>query len=304
MYEKEFQQIKGLIDQANNIALLSHKSPDGDTVGANLALQKALRYLGKNVQSFARDPIPLGLQFMPGSDEFRPDLKEHEFDLFIAIDCGASYMLKYDHIDFSKKTLINIDHHPSNEKFGQVNLVDDKAAATVSIIYFFLEYLGVPITRDIATCLLTGLYTDTGSFRHSNTTSLVLKIASNLIAKGADFKSIVKNQFHSNRVEQLRLWGRVLSRARINEKQATVSAVTEKDFEDLGAKPEDLGGVVDYLNSVPDSKFCVLLAEDQKGNIKGSFRTQEEQIDLSQIAGLFGGGGHKKAAGFTVPGKL
>lgn len=304
MYQQEFQQIKTLIDNAHSIAIISHKGPDGDTVGSNLALQKTLTSLGKNAVSFAKDPIPLSLDFLPGASAFRTDLNPEQFDLFIAIDCGASYMMKYDEVDFSGKTLINIDHHPSNENFGQINLVDPGAAAVATMIYFFIEFLGEKITRDIAICLLTGLYTDTGSFRHSNTDALTLKIASNLIAKGADFKKITKHQFHSNRVEQLRLWGRVLKRARLNDKGATVSAVMEKDFEDLDVKPEDLTGVIDYLNSVPESKFCILLAEDQKGNIKGSFRTQDNEIDLSQIAGLFGGGGHKKAAGFTVPGKL
>jgi len=288
---------------ASNIAIISHKGPDGDTTGSNLALKEALTQLNKNVTSFAKDPLPIGLQFLPGADTFLSEFNPHDFDLIIALDCGASYMMKFD-FDLKAKPLINIDHHPSNEHFGQVNLVDEKAAAVSEIMYFLIEYLGAKITPSIATCLLTGLYTDTGSFKHSNTNSLTLKIASNLIAKGADFKKIVKNQFHSNRVNQLRLWGRVLKRARLNEKGATVSAVMEKDFEDLNVKPEDLTGVIDYLNSIPDSKFCILLAEDQKGNIKGSFRTQDNEIDLSQIAGLFGGGGHKKAAGFTVPGKL
>ncbi len=308
-YENEFRQITGLIEKATNIAIISHKNPDGDTVGANLALMQALKSLGKNAISFAKDPIPLSTEFLPDASEIKSDLDPTQFDLFIALDCGAAYMMKYeiDHpqlLNRNSTTLINIDHHPSNEHFGDVNIVDPEAAATCAIIYFLIEFLGVKINRNMATCLLNGLYSDTGSFRHSNTDPLTLKIASNLVAKGADFKTIVKQQFHHNRINQLRLWGRVLSRARINEKGATVSAVMEKDFEELDANPEDLSGVIDYINSVPDSKFCILLAEDRRGNIKGSFRTQDDMIDLSKIAGLFGGGGHKKAAGFTIPGKL
>ncbi len=308
-YEQEFRQIKQLLEKATSIAIISHKGPDGDTIGASLALNQALTALGKNVVSFAKDPIPLSTVFLPGAEQVQTDLNPADFDLFIAVDCGAAYMMKYelDHpelLDHNKTTLINIDHHPSNEHFGSVNIVNPEATATVTIIFFLLEYLGTKITPDIATCLLNGLYSDTGSFKHSNTGPIAFKIASNLVAKGADFKRIVRHQFHYNRINQLRLWGRVLSRARFNEKGATVSAVTEQDFEDLDAKPEDLTGVIDYLNAVPESKFCILLAEDQCGNIKGSFRTQDDMIDLSKIAGLFGGGGHKKAAGFTIPGKL
>ena len=300
-YIQEFEQIKNLIQRSQNIAIISHKGPDGDTIGANLALRQALLNMGKNAISFARDPIPLNSSFLKGADEFRTDFNPDEFDMVIAVDCGASYMMKY---EFTHPYLVNIDHHPSNDSFGLINVVDPQMAATVAIVYFLLEYLGAQITKEIATCLMNGLYSDTGSFRHSNTNSLTLKIASNLVAKGADYNRIVKNQFHSNRVEQLKLWGRVLSRARLNDKAAAVSAVTEKDFDELNANAEDLSGVIDYLNTIPESKFCVLLAEDGNGNIKGSFRTQDEKIDLTQIAGLFGGGGHKKAAGFTIPGKL
>jgi len=308
-YLQEFAQIKELIARSSNIAIISHKGPDSDTIGASLALKMGLESIGKNVESFAKDPIPTNLQFLPKADTIKNAINPSSFDIIFAIDCGAAYMMKFEKdypeiLDPSKTILINIDHHPSNENFGVINIVDTTASATVSIIYFLLEYLGIQITRDIATCLLNGLYGDTGSFRHSNTNSLTLKIASNLTAKGADYKSIVKNQFHSNRINQLKLWGRVLSRARLNDKNATVSAVTENDFDDLNASPEDLSGVIDYLNSVPDSKFAILLAEDRKGNIKGSFRTQDDMIDLTQLAGMFGGGGHKKAAGFTIPGRL
>lgn len=306
---QEFAQIKELITKSHNVAIISHKSPDSDTVGASLALKLGLKSVGKNAESFAKDSIPANLQFLPEAATIKNTINPSLFDIIFAIDCGAAYMMKFekDHPEIlnpSKTILVNIDHHPSNENFGTINIVDTSSAATVSIIYFLLEHLGIQITRDIATCLLNGLYGDTGSFKHSNTDSLTLKIASNLIAKGADYKAIVKNQFHSNEINQLKLWGRVLSRARLNDKNATVSAVTENDFDDLSASPEDLSGIIDYLNSVPESRFAILLAEDRKGNIKGSFRTQDDMMDLSQLAGIFGGGGHKKAAGFTIPGKL
>ena len=139
---------------------------------------------------------------------------------------------------------------------------------------------------------------------HSNTNREVLEMAGDLISKGADHKKIVKALFNTTPVGQLKLWGRVMARAHVSKKHAVVSAITEKDFKECEAKPEDLSGVIDFLNAVPDSKLAILLAEDQEGNIKGSMRTQSEKIDLSKLAGIFGGGGHKKASGFTIPGRI
>ena len=144
----------------------------------------------------------------------------------------------------------------------------------------------------------------TGSFMHSNTSKEVLETAGELIARGAEQKKITKALFHTTPVSQLKLWGRILARAHVNDKGAVVSAVTEQDLEECNSKPEETTGAIDYLNAVEGSRLSILLAEDRKGNIKGSMRTQRDDIDLTRLAGLFGGGGHKKASGFTLPGKL
>ena len=129
-------------------------------------------------------------------------------------------------------------------------------------------------------------------------------MAGQLQSRGADFKTIVNKLFHTTPINQMKLWGRILNRARINKKNVVSSAVTKSDLQELGLTPKDISGVIDYLNSVPDSKFCVLLSEDLQGNVKGSLRTQRDDVDLSELTASFGGGGHKKAAGFTMPGTL
>ena len=305
---EQLQEIKNLLQAANRIVIISHRGPDGDTLGANLALKHALKQWGKEAISACADAPPEYSFMLNGIFEFVNDFDLANTDLVIAMDCGAHYLMKFDETKpelLEKKIpLINIDHHPSNDYFGTHNLVNPDAAACALILYDLLLQWGFTITRDMATALMMGLYYDTGSFMHSNTTPKVMETAAQLMNLGADMKRIVKALFHTNPIPQLHLWGRVLSRTRLSEKRAVVSAATQKDYTECQAEPDHLSGVIDYLNSVPESRFSVLLSEDQKGNVKGSFRTQSDDVDVGELAALFGGGGHKKAAGFTIKGHL
>ena len=307
--QAEFDKAKDLIFAARNILIISHKNPDADSIGANLALKYTLASLGKNVQSAAADPVPSNCRFLKDSDKFLSDFNSNDFDLFITVDCGGYELMKF-HIQkpelLNRKVLqlINIDHHPSNDFFGNVNIVMPDTPATCFILYLFFTYCGWGLSPDSATALLHGLYYDTGSFMHSNTTADTYRIAARLKANGADHERCVREQFHTSSVEKLRLWGRALERLTRNGKNAIVSAVTESDFRAENTEPEDLSGLINFINCVPDSKFTVLLNEDMKGNIKGSLRTLRDDVDLTRVAGLFGGGGHKKASGFSFPGRL
>lgn len=305
----KFAEAKDLIARAQKIVILSHRGPDGDTVGANLALRLALKdQWNKTIISACVDSPPENCKFLPEVGEFQIDFDQKWADLLIAVDAGAHYMLKFHETkpDLFSGTppLINIDHHASNDNYGKINIVNPSAASATQVVYHFLIFCGLKITPQIATCLLNGLYFDTGSFMHSNVSGDVLEVASNLIWKGADFRTIAKSQFHTMTVPQLKIYGKVLERAHVNSKKLTVSALTEQDFSQANASPNDTSGVIDYLNSIPDGDFCCLLYNDKKGALKGSFRTRVDSIDLSRLAGVFGGGGHKKAAGFSFPGRL
>lgn len=308
-FNQQFAQMKSLISQACKIVIISHKNPDGDAIGANLALRLALRHqLGKEVISAAVDPPPNNCNFLAEVKDFALDFDLAWADLIIVVDCGASYMMKFNEtkpqILSLSPPLINIDHHATNDIFGTVNIVDPNAAATCQIIYHFLNFCGLSINRHIATCLLNGLYYDTGSFMHSNTKPETLEVASRLVWKGADFKTISRRQFHNMNIAQLKVYGKILQRAHMNSKKLIVSALSKKDFEEVGATPDDTTGAIDYLNSISDADFCCLLYENEAGAMKGSFRSRADRIDLSRLAGLFGGGGHKKAAGFALKGSL
>lgn len=307
--DTEFFEAKKLLATAKKIIVLSHRGPDGDTVGANLAMRLALKHQwNKEVISACIDPPPASCDFLPEVSEYVRDFDQTQADVIVTVDCGAHYMTKFHETKpglFSgKPPVINIDHHASNDFFGNVNIVDSGAASATQIVYHFLTYCGFIIDRKIATCLLNGLYYDTGSFMHSNTTPAVLQVASDLMWRGADFKTIVRRQFHTMPAHQLKVYGKIFEAIRVNAKKITVSAVKSADFEAAKATHDDTTGAIDYLNSVPDGNFCCLLYEERGGTIKGSFRSRVDSIDLSKLAGLFGGGGHKKAAGFSFPGRL
>lgn len=305
----EFQKAKKTLLQAQKICIISHRSPDGDAVGSNLALRLPLEAMGKEIVSASVDPVPQNSMFLKKADTFVQDFNYEDFDLMVSVDCGAMKLVafheKKPELLSAAKPFINFDHHVSNNNYGTINPVDTNACSTCMIIYKFLKLCDWPITIDIATCLLHGIYFDTGGLVHSNTSAEVMKVCSELMAMGADLRRVAKELFHTTPVNRLRLWGRILERAYVNEEGVTVSAVNHQDYEACGGvDSHDTGGAIDYLNAVPGSKYCVLLAEDEKGQVKGSLRTQRNDINLSDVAGKWGGGGHPKASGFGMPGKL
>jgi phosphoesterase RecJ-like protein len=306
--QEQFLQAKKLIDKAQKILSISHKRPDGDTLGASCALYLAMQQLGKQIDMACIDNIPERFSFLADMDKVIKSFDFREYDLILVSDAGASYMTRYHEIypDIFKGgvPVINFDHHASNDQFGKVNLVDVNSASTTILLYRFFEFMDIQITPVMATALLCGIYNDTGSLMHSNTGIDVFEISGKLMEKGGKIHQVAKNLFRTTPLSTLKLWGRVLENARVNDEGVTLSVVTWKDFEECQAKTDEISGVVDFLNSVPGSKFTVLLNEDEQGNVKGSFRTQRDDIDLSALAGQFGGGGHKKAAGFTMPGRL
>ena len=307
----EMKRARELIETANRILVISHRGPDADSVGSNSALRLGFEKAGKYVDSACADRIPEMLHFIKYGGEFKQQLTWNEistYDLLISVDCGAHGLVKYHEeipdIFKGSPPLINIDHHATNDMFGTINIVDPEAAATALVLYFILKFINIEIDSEMATSLVAGLYYDTGSFKHSNTSAEVLHVMSELMARGADYNKVVKYLFKTASVNKLRLWGRALSRARLNDKKVLISNIMGEDLKDLNLEPSDASGVIDYLNTLPESKFCILLSEDLEGNVKGSCRTQRDDIDLSKITGIFGGGGHKKAAGFTIPGRL
>lgn len=291
--------------------IICHEDPDGDALGASLALQCGLSELGKRAVIACKDEPALPFRFLPGLERVQRDFLVGDYEVLIVVDCGdllrtgfAERILQFREI---KKPIMNIDHHPKNDlhNIATINIVDPTVAASVQIVHDILWKMDVTITPEIATQLLTGLYTDTGGFKHSNTTPEVLELASKLLLLGGRLKRIVRNISATKSLTALRLWGVALSRVRKHPVLPLVlSIVTQEDLERCHASVDDLGGVVNMINSIPGSQAAVLFTELPGGEIKVSIRTETEGVDVSRIATLFGGGGHKKASGFRFRGRV
>lgn len=305
------RDIEEKILKAERILLISHRRPDADTIGANLSMRRALTRLGKKVVSACHDEITFENYFLPDVYVYTQDFGDlNQYDLVITVDCGDSKITDY-HNDYtnllsSNTNLINIDHHVSNDLFGQINLVRSDFASTTEILFCLYNQLGWKIDKDMATLLLAGLYFDTGSFKHDNTSVHVLKVAAELMEKGAKAELIAKQMFRVIPIPVMKAWGRVFERAKMNDQNIVTSFITIDEIKDIDGATDDIKGsdLITYLNSIPGARFSMLLSE-KKGLVKGSFRTSRDDVDVAKIAKkMFKGGGHKKAAGFAVPGKL
>ena len=295
------------IQTIDNFLLMIHEEPDGDTVAATVALFLVLRKLRKKVSMVCKDEIPRPFLFLPEVEKIQKDILFGDFNCIIVIDSGdlkrtgfAERLKKFARVF---KNLINIDHHPKNDlwKIANLNLVDQGASSAAEIVWQIIKRLPVSIDREMATAILTGIYTDTGGFKHSNTTPVTLEIASELLGYGAKLKTIAKNVALNKSVAALKLWGITLSRLHKNQELEIVSSViTSHDLQTCGATYYDLAGVVNLMNSIPDSRAAMLFFETREGELRASLRTEKDNVDVGKIAKLFGGGGHKKAAGFTI----
>ncbi len=303
------QELERIIEQSHHVVIFSHRSPDGDTIGGNIALRLGLEALGKSVTSVCADQLPGVYDVMPGCELFQQEWSRSEVDMYMNVDGSSTTQLVFPErepaILDGSVPFVSIDHHISNSLFGTHNIVVPDACSTTYILYHLFVALHWKITPLMATHLLLGIYYDTGSFMHSNTTPLVMQTASELQSLGADRALVMKVLYQQRTPEQLHVWGRVLERIEQDPDGVILSAVTAQDLAECGAKSDEVGGVIDYLNSVDGSRFAVLLSEDPvKGIVKGSTRTRRDDVDLSAFCRQFGGGGHKKASGFGIPGTL
>ncbi|MDZ4341860.1 MAG: DHH family phosphoesterase [Candidatus Binatia bacterium] len=305
--EETEEEIMGRLRAAEQVLIATHEHPDGDAAGSALALAHALRLQGKRVTVYVPDPAPEYLNFLPGFDWLTSDKPEIKgYDTVILLDYTQLYRTHLEEEVRRHNNTICIDHHYDNKGETTLNLIVPAAAATAQIIAELFRENDVPVTRDIATCLLTGIFTDTGSFMHDSTTPDILVLASELMGKGARLAHIAHETYQKKDLPGLRIWGRALSRVIVNQETgAAVSVITHKDMEECGATLDDLSGVVNLLNTLPQTDYTMLLTEYEPGKIKGSLRSEPHKgVDVSLIAKRLGGGGHKLASGFEVNGKI
>ncbi len=294
---------------APRIFCACHKNPDGDALGSLLGLVGLLQreLPGTVVTAHCVDPVPETLRFLPNYATVQRGLDARPGDLVVFLDAAdrqlTGYVETHPELFDGTVAVLVIDHHHKNPRFGTQNLVLN-SSSTCEIIAMLAKDYGWSLTPDIATCLLTGVMTDTGGLLHSNTNATVYRLVSDLLRAGARRQQIVQAVFRTAKLSTLRLWGRVLEKISVTDDGGAISAVTEGDFRATGADPTELSGAIDYVNAVPGMRFSMVLSE-RGGLVKGSLRTLRDDVDVSAMAAKYpGGGGHKKAAGFSVGGKL
>lgn len=306
-----FAKLKKLFEEEKNISLICHLDPDGDAVGSLLAIGQAMEGQNKNLKLISKDPIPSVFKFLSSDKEILSEFNFLECDVLVLLDNGdcrrTGFVQEIESFARAGGKIINIDHHPKNDlwKIATVNQADIEACSTCEIVYKLLIGLNFPIDSRIATYLLAGIFNDTGGFRHANTTPAVLQIVADLLKRGAKLKKIAQNIENTQPVSKFKLWGIALDRLRVNKKYGiSVSYLTKEDLVASEASEDEVAGLVNLVNCVPDSRASLLLYESCNGKIKGSLRTDREDIDLCVLANWLCGGGHKKASGFALSGKI
>ena len=306
-----FNKLKKLLEDKERFLLVCHIEPDGDAVGSMLALGESLRDRGKSVRTVCMDLVPNILSYLNGSESIQKTTEFEDYDAIILLDNGdakrTGFVQELNQARELGIPIVNIDHHPKNDlwKIVDINYANEKVSSASELVYNIVVGLSYDITPSIATALLTGIFYDTGGFRHSNTSEIVLGIAADLLRRGAKLKKISENIANSKPVNVFKLWGIALNRLKINQRYGiTVSVVSLVDLERCGAAEEDVSGLVNLLSGAPESKAALLLYETKDGKIKGSLRTDRDDMDLALLAQVLGGGGHKKASGFTILGRL
>lgn len=288
------------------------KDVDPDAMGASMALARAFVQRGVRPTLFCLQDIPDSLLFLSGSEysvvHDPAALTFATYDLAIVCDAGDLKRTGIaEQLEALKQhaPLMNVDHHHVHSPFGTINLVDEHASASAELVYDVLQLGGWSIDAAMATAILAGIMADTGNFTNAATTIRSLEIAATCYAKGADAPRVVRELYGQKPLRALQLWGDILSRLQKNKKWGIVSTVIlQKDFATYDISDEATEGLANFLNSIADMKAALILKEMPDGTIRGSMRATRDDVDVSKLAKRLGGGGHRKAAGFTIHGKI
>lgn len=289
------------ISQSTTIGISYHTSPDGDSLGSALALLLALKKLNKDAYILSKETPPKDFGFLPLIREITSEssLPSTATDLIIILDCGNKDRINANLNNYKGK-IINIDHHVTNEFYGDINHVDTSAAAVGEIVFDVINCLNIEITQDIAICLYTSLLTDTGSFKYSSTTEKTHNIAGALISTGFDFTEVHRLIYDNKDYKYLKLQGKVFDTMYLSHKGTIcIMEIKEELLRDLDYELEDSSEIIASALKIKGIEVAVLFRE-KSGGIKISLRSKDK-IDVRKIAEHFSGGGHVKAAGIFLP---
>lgn len=321
-YRRTYLKIKN----SRKLLIISHVNPDGDALSSLCVFLEVAKGLGINVQAYCQAKKGNAFSYLPYESEIIVDKLElaplNSFDTLIILDCGSLSRtnLEIEIKDILKSVdrpyIIEIDHHPKIDDFADLEIRQPDKAATVEIIYNFLQENKISFNKNLANCILTGLLTDTGNFLYSCSSNLNIAIASEMLGYGAQFPKIINNTLRNQNLLTMKLWGLTMNNLTLNTKYNLAYSVLSKDDLDdllkLGSQEEidaylryDVyGDIAGFLSNLSEVQAIMLLREETLGKIKGSLRTSRPEVDISGLAKKLGGGGHPMASGFVLSGHI
>lgn len=299
------------LKNSRRVLLATHVNPDGDALGALLAMGLALKSWGKSVTLYSESPIPAVYRFLPGAAQVTRTLpRPYNHDTAVVLDCGA-----LDRVGeaaeslLSIATLINIDHHVTNSRFGHWHWVVPEACSSTELVYRLLRRMEIPIDSAIATSIYTGILTDTGSFRFANTNTTAFEICAEMVKLGVDPYAVAQHVYGTYSLGRIKLLNMALDSIEISSNgKVSLMTLTRSMFEETDTQPEDVDGMIAYAKRIEDVKVAALIMENADGdNKRGKGRKRyhvslrsDGSVDVGRIATAYGGGGHSNAAGFGI----
>ncbi len=305
------QNLIAHLKNSDALFVATHVNPDGDALGALLAMGLALKADGRHITMFNESPIPAVYRFLPGIDQIKCRVPSpFDYDTVVVLDCGdlervgsAARQIR------QSRRIINIDHHVTNTGFGHYQLIDPAASSSTEIVYRLLKQMDVTIDRDVATSIYTGILTDTGSFRFANTNSQAFDICAEMVACGVDPYRVAQHVYGTYSLGRIKLLNMALDSIEISpDGKISLMTLTREMFAETDTQPEDVDGMISYAKRIEDVQMAALIMETANGHRTGaegghryhvSLRS-DGAVDVARIAASFGGGGHCNAAGFGM----
>jgi bifunctional oligoribonuclease and PAP phosphatase NrnA len=299
------QRILDTIRDSEKICVVGHVRPDGDCIGSQLGLALALKSQGKKVVCWNQDPMPKKLAFLDPDRLLQRPEKGHEFDCVIATDCASFERLGTAAMCIGeRKSFINIDHHASNTRYGDINWIAARQPSTGELIFRLLRSANWAITPEIADCLFTAISTDTGSFQYPTTRPATYYVAGKLVDRGANLAKICDEVYQSYPLSRVRLLRHVFNHFRLTHNdQIAYFWLKKADFTRTGASADDSEGLIDHIRAIEPVVVACVFEEVEAELTRVSLRSKSDKVDVNEIAAQFGGGGHKAAAGARIPGR-
>lgn len=294
------KQALDIIRDSRLISIICHRNPDADAIGSMIALEYIIKRISKSkVELICKDEMSLNLKNIFGVNRFILRSISNS-DTIIFTDCSSLDVSGISKEELAGRNILSIDHHKTHNGFGIINIVNPESSSTCEMVYEMYKKLEIEIPSDIAWCLAAGILFDTGGLKHSNTSADTLRVISELKRTGADLETLNRMLFKRCSSNDLKMFGLIFKRAKINENGVLSSIIDKSEVQDIECCELEMKKAIDYLNQVEGKKLALLgLSEDDR-NFKISMRSQDDKYDVSKIARLFDGGGHIRAAGFRV----